>query len=297
MNWIVLSLIAPLFWALTSFVDKYVLGKYSRGLADFVFFSSLGSWLLFFALMPFSGMPVLSLRLLIPVATGMMLMYSYWLYGKALGEGDVSTTIILLYKLIPVVTAALAFAFLGESLAPKELLGFVIVLAGATAVSFERGGKLLVPGLPAIFGVVVLWSVMTLLIDYGLEEIPFWQYLMLDSLGSAVAGLSLFLVPSLRREMVAGIRSAGGGKYAWYVGNNLLDFVGQMSVKKAVMLAPAVSLVTLVIQVQSFYGIVIGALLTVVVPQVIREDISPRSLVRKVIGAAVMFSGIVLLVG
>jgi len=294
MNWIFLSLLAPLFWASSNFVDKYILGKYTKGIFDFVFFSTVTSWLFFAVIFLFVGTPELSIYSLIPIATGMILIYSYGFYGKALEQGDTSSLVIL-FKLIPVVTVILAFAFLGQTLSSNELIGFVIVLAGATIISFEKTKGIFIKGFEMILIAILMWSVMTLFVDYGLTKMSFWDYFMLDNLGSALAGLTMFIIPSIRRQVIDGIKTAQLGKYIWFSWNNVLDFFGQMSIKKALAIAPSAGLVTVVMQVQSFYAILIGVLLTLVIPYIIKEDISAPTLIKKVIGAVIMFSGVYLL--
>ena len=294
MNWIFLSLLAPLFWASSNFVDKYILGKYTKGIFDFVFFSTITSWIFFAAIFLFVGIPELNIYSLIPIATGMVLIYSYGFYGKALEQGDTSSLVIL-FKLIPVITVILAFTFLGQTLSSNELVGFVVILAGATIISFEKTKGIFIKGFGMILIAILIWSVMTLFIDYGLTKMSFWDYFMLDNLGSALAGLTMFIIPSIRRQVVEGIKTARIGKYVWFSWNNVLDFFGQMSIKKALAIAPSAGLVTVVMQVQSFYAILIGVLLTFLIPNVIKEDISAPTLTKKVIGAAVMFSGVYIL--
>lgn len=294
MNWIFLSLLAPLFWASSNFVDKYILGKYTKGIFDFVFFSTITSWFLFAAIFLFVGVPELSWYSLIPITTGMVLIYSYGFYGKALEQGDTSSLVIL-FKLIPVITVILAFAFLGQTLSSNELSGFVIVLFGATIVSFEKSKGIFIKGFGMILIAILMWSVMTLFIDYGLTKMSFWDYFMIDNLGSALAGLTMFIIPSIRRQVIEGIKTARIGKYVWFSWNNILDFFGQMSIKKALAIAPSAGLVTVVMQVQSFYAILIGVFLTLLIPNIIKEDISAPILIKKVIGAAIMFSGIYIL--
>jgi len=296
MNWIFLSLLAPLFWASSNFVDKYILGKYTKGIFDFVFFSTITSWLFFAGIFLFVGVPELSIYTLIPIATGMILIYSYGFYEKALEQGDTSSLVIL-FKLIPVITVILAFAFLGQTLSSNELFGFVVVLFGATIVSFEKSKDIFIKGFGMILIAILIWSVMTLFIDYGLTKTTFWNYFMLDNLGSALAGLTMFIIPSIRRQVIEGIKNATTRKYIWFSWNNVLDFFGQMSIKKALAIAPSAGLVTVVMQVQSFYAILIGVLLTLLIPNVIKEDISAPMLIKKVIGASIMFSGIYMLLG
>lgn len=294
MSWIFLSLLAPLFWASSNFVDKYILGKYTKGIFDFVFFSTITSWVFFAVILLFTGTPELSLYSLIPIATGMILIYSYGFYGKALEQGDTSSLVIL-FKLIPVVTVILAFAFLGQTLSSNELLGFIVVLVGAMIVSFEKSKGIFIKGFGMILIAILMWSVMTLFIDYGLTKMSFWDYFMLDNLGSALAGLTMFIVPSIRKQVIEGIKTATKGKYIWFSWNNVLDFFGQMSIKKALAIAPSAGLVTVVMQVQSFYAILIGILLTLFIPHIIKEDISASMLIKKFIGAVIMFSGVYIL--
>jgi len=294
MNWILLSLLAPLFWASSNFVDKYILGKHTRGIFDFLFFSTITSLFLFLILFIFVGMPELTMYSWIPILTGVILIYSYGFYGKALEQGDTSALVIL-FKFIPVLTVVLAFIFLGQTLSSNELLGFVVVLAGATIVSFEKSRGIFIKGFGMILIAILMWSVMTLFIDYGLTKMSFWDYFLFDTLGSTLAGLTLFIIPAMRRQIIDGLKTATTGKYIWFSGNNLLDFFGQMSIKKALAIAPSAGLVTVVMQAQSFYAIVIGILLTLIIPGVIKEDISAPVLIKKFIGALIMFSGVYIL--
>src|SRR3989338_7199951 len=294
MNWIFLSLLAPLFWASSNFVDKYILGKYTKSIFDFVFFSTITSWIFFAAIFLFVGAPELSLYSLIPITTGMALIYSYGFYGKALEQGDASAHVIL-FKLIPVITVILAFAFLGQTLSLNELLGFVIVLAGAIIVSFEKSKGIFIKGFGMIMIAILMWSVVILVTDYGLTKMSFWDYFMLVNLGSALAGLAMFIIPSIRKQVIEGIKTARVAKYVWFSWNNALDFFGQMSIKKAFAIAPSAGLITVVMQVQSFYAILIGILLTLLIPSIIKEDISAPALIKKFVGATVMFLGVYIL--
>lgn len=176
MNWIGLSLLAPLFWAPSNFVDKYILGKYNKNIFDFLFFSSVTSWILFPIVIVFHGIPQLSFYSFIPVVTGIMLLYSYGFYGKALEQSDTSSLVIL-FKLIPVVTVIFAFIFLHQTLSSHELLGFIAVLIGATIVSLEKKNGTVMKGLGMILIAIFIWAAMTLVADYGLTKMSFWTTL------------------------------------------------------------------------------------------------------------------------
>src|SRR3989344_908345 len=145
MSWVSLSLLAPLFWASSNFVDKYILGKYTQGIFDFLFYSTITSWFLFVGLFFFIGMPGLSVYFWIPIVTGVILIYSYGFYGKALEQGDTSPLVIL-STLTPVVTVILDFILLGQTLSSNEFLAFIIVLVGAFMVSLEKSRNIFING-------------------------------------------------------------------------------------------------------------------------------------------------------
>lgn len=118
---------------------------------------------------------------------------------------------------------------------------------------------------------------------------------MLDSLGAGLAGLPMFLIPSIRKQVIEGLKTATTKKYLWFFWENILDFFGHITLKKALAIAPSVGLVTVITQVQSFYAIVIGVLLTLLIPKIIKEDISSYALIKKIVGATVMFFGVYIL--
>ncbi len=294
MSWIFLSLLAPLFWSGSNFVDKYILGKYTKSIYDFIFFSSITNWIFFVGILIFVGIPQLSVFSLVPIATGMTLLYSYGFYGKALEKGDTSALTIL-FNLIPVFTVILGYIFLGQKLSPNQLLAFFIILSGALIISFDKSKKSFIKGFWLILIAIIMWSVMTISIDYGLTKMTFWDYFLLDNLGSSIAGLTLFIIPSIRQRVISGLRCASKPKFIWFTWNNVLDFFGQMSIKKALFIAPAAGLVSVISQVQSFYAIVIGIILTLLIPQTIKEDISKITLTKKILGAMIMFFGVYIL--
>lgn len=208
MNWLFLSLLAPLFWALSNFIDKYILEKHTKNLFDYMFFSTITSWLFFIVITLFIGIPEINWYFLIPISTGMMLIYSYGFYGKVLEQSETSS-LVLLFSLIPLITVLLAFIFLGQTLSLREIVGSMIVLFGAVVVSFEKSKGVVTKGLGMILIAIIIWSAVNILVAYGLTKMSFWDYFILENLGSALAGVVLLVIPSMRQQVVEGIKTAG----------------------------------------------------------------------------------------
>jgi len=296
MSWIPFAIIASFFWAISNFVDKYSLSKYGRGPYDFMFFCSLTSWVFFGATFIFVGVPVLTWYSLLPVITGLLLTFSYGTYSKALHVAETST-LVLLFNLIPVGVLILSYLFMGQTLTAHELIAFIIILAGSMTISLERVEKKfkLLNGLGLILVSVVMWAVIFTVSDYALMKMSFWDFFLLDTLGAALAGCGFFIFPNMRREVVEGIRSATPGKCRAFLINGLFDFLAQMTSKYALALAASAALIDIVLQTQTFFSIAIAIFLTLFFPHIIKEDISYKTLSKKLLGAVVMFGGICLL--
>lgn len=296
MTWIFYALIAPIFWSFSNFIDKYSLEKNVTNIFDFLFFSSIFGWLFLPILVLVFGFPEFNTFSLLPISMGVLLVYSYGFYGKALEVGETSRVVIL-FKLIPVLTLAFGFLFLGQTLTFMQFLAFLLVLSGALFVSIDKdiGGFKLYKGTYWLLCAIGLWSVMFLISDWTLTKISFGEFMVFDTLGTALAGPLLLLIPNVRRQVQEGWRNSTKAKFGWFFANNVTDLFGQMAMKKALSLAPAAGLVTVATQVQSIYVIALGVLLTIIFPQHIQEDISFKAVTGKLLGALVMFVGIYLL--
>jgi drug/metabolite transporter (DMT)-like permease len=294
MDWIFLSLLAPLFWTCSVFIDKFILHKYDHGYYDFIFFCTTTAYLVVPAILLYFGLPELSAMSLIPIGCGMLLIYSYLLYAKALDTRDASL-IIILFKLTPLFTAAFGFIFLHQKLNALELTAFLIIFCGALGVSLKPPRLELKKGIIPIVMAIMAWSLITVITDYTLDFLPLWEFVLFTNIGVIFAGWLLLILPKTRSEVIAGIKQATTKKIGWYTGNNLLDLTANVLFDAALLLGPSAGLVSVVAQVQSGYGILLGILLTLLFPAVFDEDIRRKTLIKKVLGMMVMFFGVALL--
>jgi uncharacterized membrane protein len=295
-NWLFFALLAPFLWAIANFIEKYSLGKYAKDAHEFVFFSSLASWALFVILVITFGLPQISALWLAPITLGVIFVAAYWFYGKALRVTETSQLIIS-FKLIPVLTLFFAYLLFGQKISVFDTLAFIIVLVGTLFVSVKKteGAFRITQGTKWIAGAILIWGLMFVGVDWALTKMTFWHYLTLEVFGNCIAGTSLLLLPQIRNELIDSLKSATGGKYFWYGLIKVIDFLGQILIKRAFVLGPSAGLVTVVMQVQSVYCVVIGVSLTIWLPHIIEEDISKENIANKVFGIAVALIGICLL--
>ena len=70
---------------------------------------------------------------------------------------------------------------------------------------------------------------------------------------------------------------------------------GHLAYSYALLLAPSASLVAVLNGVQPFYVLILGGLFTLFLTQIVKENITRREVVQKLIGATVIVLGISLL--
>lgn len=297
MSWIVLSLLAPLFWAGSNIFDKYALEKVSRGVFDFLFFGSIGSTFVFLLTFFVYGTEFLFPYSLYAIVSGFLLNVSYLFYAHALEKEDAS-------NIVPLYISYAAFVLLfnvvlfGETLSSIQLLAFAIIFSGALFLSVETfdfksirwrdGAKYMAPA-------IIIIALSITLFNQSLTGIDFVSAFVLDMGGFALSGVALLLVGAWRKEIFTGVREAGIKKYTLFLINDIMDLAGHLAYKYALVLAPAASLVAAINGIQPFYVLLIGLFLTIFLPSVIKEDISAKTLLQKTLGALVICLGIVLL--
>ena len=294
MTWLLFALVAPLFWAISNFIDKYSLDKKTKGAYDFVFFSTLFSWLAIPILLLIFDFPSLTTYSVVPIISGFVLIYSFIFYARALEKNDASDIVVFL-KVIPAIVLLFGYLFLDQVLSFSQLSGFLLVLLGAVIFSFDSKLSLKIKNIKPVLIMVLMWSSVFLISDYGLSRVSFWDYIIFEAIGSALAGLTLFISSKTRKEVIGGILSATPYKYFLFFINGIVDLLGQITIKNALLLAPSAALVTVVVQVQSVYAIAIGISLTFLLPNIIKENVSKEALIKKIFSACIMFLGIYLL--
>src|SRR3989344_4995903 len=296
MSLLAMALLAPFLWACSNIFDKYALDKISRGNYDFLFFGTLGSFFVLVLTYAVFGVEETGMLILIPIIAGMCVQYSYLFYSYALQREDASY-IVPLYITYSVVVLLLGPLF-GETVTGLQLVSFFIVFIGALILSLQRlsaeifkyrkAALLMVPA-------ILLISLDVLLINQSLKFLSFTDTFIYDLLGFGLAALSLLLVPKWRKEIIAGLKTANVRKYSLFLINDTLDMSGHLIYKFALVAAPSVALVAVIGGGQPFYILVFGLLFTLFLPKIVTENITRREILQKVIGACIIFAGIVLL--
>ncbi len=122
MTWVILSFLAPLFWATGNVGDKYIFAKWLKrsfaALMAFGFFGAIAAIIIF----AFRGFGHFSAGLVLgALFSGALYMGANIFYYRAARLGEVSRIIPIIY-LEPLFTAAVSAVILGEIFSILEIL-------------------------------------------------------------------------------------------------------------------------------------------------------------------------------
>lgn len=296
MNWLFFALLAPFLYAVTTFIDKYIVSKEVKdysALPIYIGFIGLLTGTVFWIL---TGFPILTLRDgLIVLLTGVLTGWSVIFYYKAISQEDASIVNIL-FQMFPVITLILAFIFLKETISGKQLFGFTFVLIGSILISLKKEKRK--THISAAFFLILIvdffWAISGVLMKFALNANSFSKILSYESWGIGLGALTIyFIMGSVRKAFKKSIKTVTKRALKVIILNELL-YVSAKSFTFLAFSLGTVTLVSVLENTQALYSIFLGVILTKLFPSVFREQISKKDLAKKMVASSLFLLGIFL---
>ncbi len=188
------------------------------------------------------------------------------------------------------------FLFLGEKINSTQFLGFFLILTAVILVSIEKGrAKMkLSEAFWLILLVNIMWAVSVVIIKFAINVNSFAEILSYESWGLGIGGTLLYLIfPNIRKAFHHSLHTVRKKALVIMFTNELVFVIAKAITFFAYSIGTA-SLVSVVGTTSVFFGILYGLILTKLFPKIIKEDISRKNLLRKILGAIILFAGIYL---
>ncbi len=293
-SWLLFAVGASAVYAVTNFVDKYILEKKltdSRGLivytaiVGFIFGSTF--WML-------SGFPTLVFwDAVLIILTGMFTIWGLSFYFQGLAEEETSTVIILM-QMMPVITLFLSAIFLRERISFFQIIGFILIFIGIIGISVKREHfrVRLSSALFIIFLADIFWAISNIFVKFIITKTNFSQIIAYESFGIAFGGLILYLISSeIRNGFHRDCKILNRKAVSFIFLNELIFVIAKFLSFYAISLGP-VSLVSIIGSVQVFFGIFYGWILSIFLRQIFYEKITIVNLRRRILLATIVFMGV-----
>ena len=299
MSWLAFALCGPIFWAISTHLDKYLVERYFKN-------ADVAVLMLFTALMGLALMPIIAwfdpavfhrdfLGTLLMTLSGILYMVGITFYLRALQDND-AAVVSPFFQASPLFGYALAYLVLGETLSLVQLLGGALIIGGVLSVSIVGGKsrqrfRWKLAALMLTCGFIM--SLSTLIFKAFAVKDEFWATTFWMFAGEAIYGVALLCIPSYRAQFMELLRINGKALLAINASNELINLGGGLANRYALIFAP-LSIVQAIGSTTTLFVFLIGVLLTALFPAVSREDLSKRECVSKGLAALLVAAGITL---
>ena len=298
--WLLLAFCGPVCWAVSTHIDKYLVDRYFRG-------SDTAVLMLFTALTGVVLLPVIwgiEPAILKPEAgaiavmtiSGILYMGAMLFYLRAI-QSEEASVVAPLFQASTLFTFLLGYVFLHERLGAIQFLGGALIVTGALGLSLQGGVAM--RGFKArlvllMLGATFVLALSTVLFKFFAIRDDFWTTTFWTFAGQGLFGAALLIRPGYRRQFAALFRKNPGAVMGVNAANELINLGGGLGVRYAALLAP-VALVSAISSTTTLFVVGIGILLTLFFPKLGREDLSPRNLAKKGLGAFLIAAGVFLI--
>lgn len=299
MSWLVFALCGPVLWAISTHLDKYLVERYFKD-ADVVVL------LLFTALTGLVLMPIIAA--MVPnvfqrdtaaiglmTLSGLLYMGALAFYLRAL-QGHEASVVAPFFQSSPLFGYALAYLVLGETLSATQFAGGALIVFGVLFVSIGSGPRRerfrwKLAALMLACGFVM--SLSTLIFKAFAVEDEFWATAFWMFAGEALFGFGFLCIGRYRRQFLELLHSNGGALIAINASNELINLGGGLANRYALVFAP-LAIVQAIGSTTTLFVFAFGVLLTLVAPNVSRENLSAREFAQKGIAAVLVAAGVAL---
>lgn len=294
MHWFYLAILSPLLYSVTNHIDKQLLSRYFRegGPGTLILISSLFS-LLVLPVIPFFEPRVLDVGIRnagVLTIAGILNVGIIWFYLLAMRD-EYAAVVIVFYQLVPVIGLGIGYVFLGETISMQQFLAMVLIVAGASVLSFEMDGADKWRFKKKTVGYMLLacicWSLQSVLFKVAALEEDVWRSLFWQHVAMLGVGVATFAcVRTYRQHFLLALRSNSKAILSLNAMNEVIYIIGGGIAAFAYMLAP-VALILLVNSFQPLFVLVINFLLVKFARRLVVEQFDGR-LVKAVVPAVAL---------
>ncbi|MDD3284229.1 MAG: EamA family transporter [Patescibacteria group bacterium] len=309
MSWFLIAIIAYLIMAFVNIGDKFILGNVVPNSKAYTFFvGCLG--MIVFVLAPFYLIWPGIVTFLLNIIIGAMFPLALLLMYKALKDGDTSKVITLIGGSIPIFTIFFSISFFNEKFSVREWIGIILLLIGTLIISWIPNKKTIWHKFAMWFGdtddddtkgiiVAILAALFFSLFFIGTKYMyniqPFMSGFIWIRLGSFIMVLFLLVDKKDREGIFKSIKLLKKTKNKFlFFGNQGLAAVGSFLQNYAIALGSVV-FVNALQGVQYAFLLILGAVITMLRPKAIKEDISKSIIIQKAISIFIIAIGLYLI--
>ena len=302
MTWLFFAFSAPVLWAASTHIDKYLVERFFKhsGIAVLMVFTALiglvplpliAAFQPGIGAVPLTGIAVISF-------SGVLYMAAMFFYLWAL-QSEEASVVAPFYQATPLFGYVLTYLVLGETLTPKQMGGGLLILAGTLLISLGPSSvkaRFKLRLVVLMLSCALVLAVSTTIFKVFAVREEFWTTVFWTFVGELLFGAILLVMPACRQQFVLSLKTNTGAMLAINGANELINLDGSLGARYALLLAP-LSLVQAIGSTTTLFVFLFGVVLRVFLPRLGRENLSSRNLAQKGVSAGMVAIGVYLVGG
>jgi drug/metabolite transporter (DMT)-like permease len=297
MWWLPVALCAPILWAISTHIDKFLVERYfkERNVAVLMVFTALLGlllipWIALFA--PVFRLPLGSIGTI--VLAGLLYMVAMVFYLGAL-QSEEASVVAPFFQAAPIFAYALAYFVLHDTPSPHQLWGGGLVIAGSAILSLdpEHFGRPKIRLITLMLACALALAISSVIFKLFAIHDEFWTTTFWTYAGEALFGAGVLAIPSLRGEFMMLLRRSTRALLAINGANEVINLGGGLISRYALLLAP-LGLVQAISSTTTIFVFLFGLLLSRFFPALGRENLAPKTLLQNGTGIIIVAFGITL---
>jgi len=319
--WLLIAVLSYFINAGIYVADKFLLSNKIHSSIVYAFFVGIWSIFNFSLLVLDPWVPGLQ-ELMLDLLAGLLFLITLVFWYKALHQSEATRVVPIVGALIPIFSFIFSFIFLGETLSERQLLAFVILIAGGILISVKHTRFYMfresLNRFKKIFGNVlggihakyrptqrlllnsiasaIFFAAYYVLIKYIYMHQPFIGALVWSRLGSFIGVILILFVPDWRKKILEQQKNnKSPKKIGIFILVRVLAAVAFIMLNWAISLGN-VALINSLQGVQYLFLIIIVFFLSTRYPKLLNEELGGGVLLQKIIGISLISTGLYMLI-
>lgn len=300
MTWLIVAITAYFILAIVSLVDKYLLVGPIPNPKIYTFYVGILGVLVLF-LVPFVGFSVPQpSQIILSLLAGAIFIYGLFWFYKALRDFEASRVVPAIGGILPLFTLGLVYIFSAgkETLGYFKFFAFILLILGSILITYERSKKISFQSLRISAIAAFFLALSFVLTKYVYLAQPFWSgFIWIRIGGFLMAIFSFLLFKEIREEIFKKKVSFKKRTIGIFLSNQAMGAGAGILQNWAIFLAPLVyvAIINALQGIQYVFLLIFATLISLKFPKILKEEISRKLLLQKIIAILLIGGGLVLL--
>jgi len=203
-----------------------------------------------------------------------------------------ASRVISITRISPIFVLTLSFIFLNEVLSFQKYLGGLFLVSSAVLISYRRIKKkfYLSKGIILILIYSLGLAVTSIVAKYNLGNTDYLSFYFWNLVGNILGCVPLMLIPFIRKNLIDSIPKIDKKTWLTVISASIFSWLGYVFYFTALSIG-FVSLISAVFSVQPLIVLILTLILTIHRPEILKEEISRKSLLFKSLAVILIIIG------